>query len=241
MFNNYAIVQGVDQVVPVDVYAPGLPARARDADARHPHPARTDRDRRDPHAGATRPVRGAGVHDRAARRADRRRRPRCRPSRSGSGAEVADATQSPAETAEPEPTGRAAPSPSDSTARRCTDVTVSQVVLHASPRRPGRAGRRRCAARATALHRPHRGRLPRPRRTRGLPDGIERRALRGRGQPAVAPRTPAAAACGCRCPSRRPGRAQRCSTSTRAPRRWSARPSTCSASASTATPTCRAS
>jgi NADH-quinone oxidoreductase subunit B len=25
MFNNYAIVQGVDEVVPVDIYAPGCP------------------------------------------------------------------------------------------------------------------------------------------------------------------------------------------------------------------------
>jgi NADH:ubiquinone oxidoreductase subunit B-like Fe-S oxidoreductase len=33
MFNNYAVVQGVDHVVPVDMY-PGLPASAGDAHRR---------------------------------------------------------------------------------------------------------------------------------------------------------------------------------------------------------------
>ena len=53
MFNNYAIVQGVDHVVPVDMYLPGLPAAAGDADRCHvqaagqgaQHPDRPERHR----------------------------------------------------------------------------------------------------------------------------------------------------------------------------------------------------
>ena len=50
MFNNYAIVQGVDQVVPGRRVRAGLPADARDADPRHRDVAPEDRRRRDAEA-----------------------------------------------------------------------------------------------------------------------------------------------------------------------------------------------
>ncbi len=56
MFNNYAIVQGVDHIVPVDIYLPGVPAEARDAAERDPHPARED-----PADAARRSSRGGGA------------------------------------------------------------------------------------------------------------------------------------------------------------------------------------
>ena len=69
MFNNYAIVQGVDQVVPVDVYAPGCPPGPETLMHADPHAPRADRRRARSPAAREESGGGAGVH------VEQRRRP----------------------------------------------------------------------------------------------------------------------------------------------------------------------
>ena len=73
MFNNYAIVQGVDQIVPGRRLRARLPAGTRDADARDPHPVRPDQVGRDHAAPRRDRARGAGIEVDQRRRRIRRR------------------------------------------------------------------------------------------------------------------------------------------------------------------------
>ena len=253
MFNNYAIVQGVDQIVPVDVYAPGCPPTPETLMhailTLHEKVRTSDITRR---PGRTRVIPGAkgarSLSDDEGGDTDDGRTGRTRRRRAGR-----PTGPTPSTWARPSAT-RSSPaawgSRCDGGGRADRRTSGSQRLGGRQLRVPGRpaqetvfptrdqylevvqgyhdAGFEMCADLCGVDYLTHPGRQ--------LARGRAPRALRGGRQPAVAQPGPPGPDPGARSP--RPTRwSRRSSTSTRASRPWSARPSTCSASCSPATPT----
>ena len=159
----------------------GLPARPRDADARHPHAARADPSRRDHAAGVagdrrrrwrSRSSATARPRTGAARRSRRRRR-----------STSSDDRRSRADADADERRRAAPPSPSCCTACR-SPRSARPAVLHPSPRAARRRWCGRCATTASCMCVDvYRASTTSPTPVARLPDGVDARALRGRRQP----------------------------------------------------------
>ena len=240
MFNNYAIVQGVDQVVPGRRVRPRLPARARDAHPRHQHAPREDPLGRAHPPPRARPAPAPGSPSSSATAVRRRLRQRGLTAAAG----------------EPTLRGRRRSSADDDT--RIGEAGPAEQVESSTAPRPCTATRSR--------GRVARGSSTRAARSsstwsatlrdegwlmcldvtavdyllddapRLLPAGVEPERFELVVAADLAQRARPGCACGSRCP-RTTRWCRRCSSSTPAPRRSSGRCSTCSASASTATPT----
>ena len=208
---------------------PRLPARARDADPRHQHPAREHRHRASCCAAARRPAPVPASTSSSATASPSRS-----PCRSPGSADRGRHQQRRWHRGDrPRDEAAAGPSPRPATACRSPPAGADRAAP--APRPAGRPGARPARRRGLpGLRRRDRVDYLAYEAHRDLPAGVEPERFEvvvG----LLSHATPSGCACGCRCPpTTRPAR--RCSTCTRAPRRSSARCSTCSASASTGHP-----
>ena len=223
MFNNYAIVQGVDHVVPGRHVPAGLPAAPRDAHGRDPQDPRQDHGRAAGHEAGRR-AGGVRAQDRAGPVVDQVR-PEGQAARAGDGPgrpeRAPGAGRAPARASD-ERRERPGHQQGERRAHRRRAVVGRSAAARTRPRRRPAAPRIRRPARGRA------GAGRRPARLRDQP----RRAAPARPRPApatacsasTAPATPpASAACGCPATSPRRPSGPTAAGSTSSPTSWAPR------------------